>query len=499
MTQLKTIILFALVSLALCINAQGLTVSEVVLFENRVANYNSPVDFSLIDNFEDWQFTIIHAVELEDGSKIILAKYESPSSSSPPDTFINVFLDSDGNVTSMKNGAYTASCHSKIIYSTFVNETDLLFIGSKGSAYTINNCNEVGFGPYFCDNKIFDLGRTEHEIYTTEKVIRTGNYLTVISQATNSNNIRGTLHTIIKIDTQEEINNFFIPTPTQGSYYHKMTGLVYLSEEHLIASYSASIDTVGPDFLCSFDRQRNILAVTELEEGFKVEDLILDEKNNLILAGSLGIAGHLRMLSPEQDIMWSHTDDNVDSAGDTVSISAFKKVLLSPQNELIVAGHSRSYDAHKFVGNNVTISCYNRYGGTRSLASFGTYPYGYSYENLYYTDQGSLWMLHNYRHTGRYHGFLFDFKTRKPSTSVSLAQNKLFSAYPNPFSKIINIDLDPRMESNNTTFKLIDIDGRTILSDHFIPQINVPDLPKGVYFLELSYGQRNFTKVLLHN
>jgi len=67
------------------------------------------------------------------------------------------------------------------------------------------------------------------------------------------------------------------------------------------------------------------------------------------------------------------------------------------------------------------------------------------------------------------------------------SENSIFSIYPNPTSKTINIQCKFN-NYNNLTFDIFDNSGKLILSNKMTGTIDVSNLPNGEYFINLKRG-----------
>lgn len=87
------------------------------------------------------------------------------------------------------------------------------------------------------------------------------------------------------------------------------------------------------------------------------------------------------------------------------------------------------------------------------------------------------------------------------STSIPEIHKQPFSVYPNPASQQLTVSVSEY--HNNAMFRLLDIQGKTILRQAIHPGKNLIDistLPKGTYFTEISSGKSVIykEKLLLH-
>ncbi len=95
------------------------------------------------------------------------------------------------------------------------------------------------------------------------------------------------------------------------------------------------------------------------------------------------------------------------------------------------------------------------------------------------------------------------------STILNTAVNQLvldnnFSTYPNPANEVLNISVAKELDLTNAEISLVDISGRTILSQPINSaetMINISHLPSGVYFstLRLNNETALFKKIMITN
>ena len=490
----RRIVLYSVLLFLVSVNSAicQLYVADLILTQNTDDNSINYEDVEI-----ESSFNILYAVELGDGKKVVLGEYYATnsttgSSTGIPDSFVNVFLDENNLITKTTRGGSNRNCGT-IIYATALETNQILIIGDRGQAFLTNNADLTGFGSSFCNNEIFEFGNYNYDISRTTKVVKNNNFLTVLSQATDSNGISGTLQTIIDIAKYEQINNFFTPLPSNGTSLHKMTGLEYISHDTLVVSYSSNGSSpLDRDFLCFMDRQRNLLSTLELPSDIRINDMILDDQKNIVLAGDSNDFAHIMVIDFDGNILWQKRD-TIDIATSTLVSNTYNKVLLSQNNEFILSTLNRGQ-----VATIVTLSCLVQDSNISSSAIFGQYPYGYGFRDLYYTDKGSLFFLTNYIHTGAYYGYFFNCEIRK-STTVStneLEKDEPILTYPNPFSNQLHITLPQEFKAQTTTYQLLDMQGRLINQGPYQPTLNTSTLSSGSYILRLSDQEKTYSHTI---
>jgi len=75
--------------------------------------------------------------------------------------------------------------------------------------------------------------------------------------------------------------------------------------------------------------------------------------------------------------------------------------------------------------------------------------------------------------------------------SLNTFEDKLFRVYPNPASNSIIVETNFRKEDTNVSFSIYDILGKQIFEHRIIDQttklqINIINLPNGIYFYEFN-------------
>ena len=474
-------LLVLLVSSFMCMS-QPLTISEFYAAHDTLDHESSStrVDF-------DDHFSIIYALDFKDGRKLIFGEYNditiSGNDTANPNSYTNIFLDSNNEIIKRVDG-YEIISNEDIVYATLIDDLGLLWIDNTGDVHYVADVFEFGFGPNISYRSIFDLGEIGQRVSKTTIVIRIGNYLTVVSEASEGSNI-GTLHTIIKIDTQEEISNFFIPTPEFLNDTYRMNGLAYLSYDELVGTYSSRIDSLS-DYLCIMDRQRNILSEVELEAGFKVNDMILDSNNDIVLVGVSDESAHIKIVNRDGSLIWESKKDNYSDTGEVLRKNAFYKALLTPTGELLVSGYDRNVWAS--TGSFVGVTCFDVANETSFHVGEAWQLHGLRHKRFYYTNNGSVYMLVNVSHTGGRSGRVLEIKFLDSTSGIDKLQvdNLKTVVYPNPFTNNINIDLPFGFSETQTTFKLFDTMGQLVLSGNYQARLNLKDLGGGHYYLDLE-------------
>jgi hypothetical protein len=92
---------------------------------------------------------------------------------------------------------------------------------------------------------------------------------------------------------------------------------------------------------------------------------------------------------------------------------------------------------------------------------------------------------------------LFTLNVKANSTSI-VDFAKETKIYPNPTLGIINVQLP--FVTNNTTVKISDISGKIILEQKIISvasQINLSNLAKGAYFIEITNENTSFKRIII--
>jgi len=483
--------------LLICINVSG----QFYLgnFSINEGIQSTQDELELIEDIES-SFNIEYAVDFSNGSKVILGKYYRQTSSDEPmdgipNTFTNIFLDENNTITRVRPGSSNLCGYGNIIYATVLEATnELLIIGYDGEAYLQKNASEEGFGDRYCRNQNLSFGHNNYQNVRTTKVIRTNNFLTVLSEAKDADGIVGTLQTIIKIDTYEQINNFFTPLPSQEFPLYKMTGLQYITPDSLVVSYSTiGRDTLKRDLICYLDRQRNILSTIELDKNLYVLDLILKSDSGLILSGQSDDFADLRAIDFEGNIKWQ-IRDTIDTAN-SIFISSFNsKVIRTPDDELLIARINEGVTA-----NFVSIKCFNQNNNTFVSSSIlGNTPYGYSLRDLYVTDQDNILLLTNYRHTGSNIGYYFDVELAKNTISVQDTDlDKSTFCFPNPFSNSLHLRLQAGINNQESTYEILTLDGRLAMKGNTQTVINTASLYSGVYVLKIYHQEKTYSQKIV--
>lgn len=153
----------------------------------------------------------------------------------------------------------------------------------------------------------------------------------------------------------------------------------------------------------------------------------------------------------------------------------------------------------EYVPGNIDISGYSTLditdAGGRSL---------YSYENhidltgLTPATTYSLRVQADCDDNGGYSDYQFLFFETEEATGIDLAESNTLTVYPNPASDIVSITFAENGVQGDLT--LVDINGKTVYATQVSgpkAEINVSNLPKGVYFVRCTFGQRNAVKKLV--
>jgi hypothetical protein len=88
------------------------------------------------------------------------------------------------------------------------------------------------------------------------------------------------------------------------------------------------------------------------------------------------------------------------------------------------------------------------------------------------------------------------------TVGINKIENESFELYPNPTNGVLFIKTK-KSSKETTTINLIDLSGKILLSETNVIQsnsayqINITDLPRGAYFLQLNNNEQRIIKKVI--